>query len=236
LFDVQAALDAAVKLLPKLPCTLFMTALALAGGLALGLILAVVRIRRVPVLAQAVVAYVSFMRCTPTLVQLFLIFYCLPLLVKPAGIDIEHWSSFTYAVIALGLHSAAVLSEVLRAAYLSVPETQFEAASSIGMTYAQTLRRIVIPQALRIALPNLGNNAISLFKETSLAFSIGVVDLMGQAQIIINRNYGIAIVEVYAVVSLIYWACSWLLGRFIDHLNLRWAAKYSLLAGKASHT
>lgn len=234
MIDFQIVADAFFDLLPKLPLTLLLTVLALLGGLVLGLALALVRIFKVPVLSHLVVVYVSFMRCTPTLVQLFLIFYGLPKLVLVVtGIDIQYWSSLTFAVIAFGLHCAAVMSEVFRSAYLAVPKAQFEAASSVGMTYLQSLRRIIVPQMNRIALPNIGNHSITLFKESSLAFTIGLVDLMGQAQILIERNYGITILETYLAVSAIYWFCSMLLGRFIAYMNGRSARKYKIMAGKA---
>lgn len=233
MIDLQVALDAASKILPKLPLTLLLTILTLILGATLGLVLAIIRIKKIPGLSHLAVLYISFMRCTPTIVQLFLIFYGLPLLFKLVYIDIQGWSAFTFAVIAFGLHSAAVLAEIIRSAYLAVPDSQHEAAKAIGMTYTQSLRRIIIPQMFRISLPNLGNNVVSTFKETSLAFSIGVVDIMGQSQVLIERSYGITIVEVYVVVSIIYWFCSMILGRLIAWYNARTNAKYNSVAGKA---
>lgn len=234
MIDFQMFTEAFLDLLPKLPLTLLLTVLALTGGILLGLILALIRIFRIPVLSQIVVVFVSFMRCTPTLVQLFLIFYGLPKLVFVVfGIDIQYWSSLTFAVIAFGLHCSAAMSEVYRSAYLAVPKLQFEAAYSVGMTYIQALRRIILPQMNRVALPNIGNHSITLFKESSLAFTIGLVDLMGQAQILIERSYGITILETYLAVSVIYWFCSMLLGRLIHAMNQRAARKYTIMAGKA---
>lgn len=233
MIDIQVVLDAAAKILPQLPLTLLLTLLTLIVGAALGLVLAIIRIKKIRGLSQLAVLYISFMRCTPTIVQLFLIFYGLPLLFKLIHIDIQGWSAFTFAVIALGLHSAASLAEIIRSAYLAVPDSQHEAAKAVGMTYAQSLRRIIIPQMFRISLPNLGNNIISTFKETSLAFSIGVVDIMGQSQILIERSYGITVIEVYVVVSLIYWLCCMVLGRLIAWYNTQANAKYSSVAGKA---
>ncbi|GAA3402446.1 amino acid ABC transporter permease [Paenibacillus hodogayensis] len=202
-----------LKLADKLPATLFMMIVALAGGLLLGLLLAIVRIRRYPVLSALATLYLSFMRCTPTLVQLFLVFYGLPQLVLLFGMDINGWSNMSFAIITFALHAAAVLSEVIRSAYLAVGRSQQEAAYSVGMSAFQTLRRIVLPQAFGIALPNLANNAISLLKETSLAFSIGVIDVMGQAELIVGNNYGIGIVSIYITISVMYWIVSMMIGR-----------------------
>ncbi|MBW4082297.1 amino acid ABC transporter permease [Paenibacillus sp. S150] len=233
MINLAEVIDAFWKLLPKLPLTLSFTALALAGGIVLGFILALIRIFRIPVLSQLIVAYVSFMRCTPGILQLFLIFYGLPQLLRQAGIDINSWSNFTFAVIAFGLHCGAVMSEVIRSAYLAVPASQHEAASAVGMSYFQALRRIIVPQMLRIAIPVIGNNAITIFKESSLVFTVGVVDLMGQAQILTQRRYGVTLIETYLAVSFIYWFCSMLLGRLLAFYQNRSERKYKIMARKA---
>jgi len=233
LIDLAEVINAFWKLLPKLPLTLSFTVLALAGGILLGFVLALIRIFRIPVLSQLIVVYVSFMRCTPGILQLFLIFYGLPQLLQQAGIDINSWSNFTFAVIAFGLHCGAVMSEVIRSAYLAVPASQHEAASAVGMSYFQALRRIIIPQMLRIAIPVIGNNAITIFKESSLVFTVGVVDLMGQAQILTQRRYGVTLIETYLAVSFIYWFCSMLLGRLLALYQNRSERKYKIMARKA---
>lgn len=219
--DFQEFLSVASKILPNLPVTLLMVFLALFGGLILGLVLAIVRIRNKPISTTFATAFISFMRCTPTLVQLFLVFYGLPQLFAMFGADINDWTPFTFAIIALALHSSATLSEVIRSAYLSVQEGQFEACLSVGMTYFQSLRRIILPQAYSIAIPNLGNSFIVLFKETSLAFSIGVVDIMGKAEVLIKLSYGINIIEVYVFISILYWVCSVILSRLIKLMDER---------------
>lgn len=233
MIDLAEVINAFWKLLPKLPLTLSFTVLALAGGILLGFVLALIRIFRIPVLSQLIVVYVSFMRCTPGILQLFLIFYGLPQLLQQAGIDINSWSNFTFAVIAFGLHCGAVMSEVIRSAYLAVPASQHEAASAVGMSYFQALRRIIIPQMLRIAIPVIGNNAITIFKESSLVFTVGVVDLMGQAQILTQRRYGVTLIETYLAVSFIYWFCSMLLGRLLALYQNRSERKYKIMARKA---
>ncbi|WP_135546373.1 amino acid ABC transporter permease [Paenibacillus cymbidii] len=233
MINVTELVNAFWKLLPKLPLTLSFTVLTLIGGISLGFVLALARIFRIPVLSQAIVAYISFMRCTPGIVQLFLIFYGLPKLLPLIGIDVSSWSNFTFAVISFALHCGAVLSEVIRSAYLAVPASQHEAASAIGMSYTQALRRILIPQMLSIAIPIVGNNAITIFKESSLVFTVGVIDLMGQAQIMIQRRHGITLLETYLAVSFIYWFCAMLFGRLLAYYQRRNEQKYKLMARKA---
>ncbi|TBL70908.1 amino acid ABC transporter permease [Paenibacillus thalictri] len=234
MIDFAKVVQLFIDLLPQLPVTLLLTILSLLGGLVLGLVLALVRIYRVPVLSQLVVVYVSFMRSTPMLVQLFLIFYGLPKIIQViTGYDIQYWSSLTFSVLAFSLHCAAAMSEVYRSAYLAVPKAQLEAGYAVGMTYFQTLRRILLPQMMRVALPNIGNHSITLFKESTIAFTIGLVDVMGQAQILIERSYGIFLLETYLAVSVIYWFCSMLMGRFVAYMNARYAKRYKIMAGKA---
>ncbi|MGE7665237.1 amino acid ABC transporter permease [Ureibacillus composti] len=223
-------LGALETIIPKLPITIGMMMLALLGGLIVGTILAIIRIRQKPISNVLATIYISFMRCTPTIVQLFLVFYGLPLFFELMGIDINGWSKFIFAVLALGLHSTAVIAEIMRAAYLSVPAGQFEAAEAVGMTKLQMLRHIVLPQATHIAMPNLGNEAISLLKETSLAFSIGVVDIMGSAQILVNNNYGMNVVEVYVVISILYWLLSIVVGRIVEWSRRRSQNRYRRMA------
>ncbi|MBW7454912.1 amino acid ABC transporter permease [Paenibacillus sepulcri] len=192
----------------KLPITLAMLLLSTLFGLLLGLGIAVVRIQKKPVLYTVATFYLSFMRCTPTLVQLFLVYYGLPAVLQLIGIDVNGWDRFIFVIVTFSLHSAAFFSEVIRSAYLAVGVAQQEAAYSVGMTYFQTLRRIILPQAFGIGLPNFCNDLIGILKETSLAFSIGIVDIMGQAQIIIGNSNGLNVVQVYIVISIVYWILS----------------------------
>lgn len=124
-----------------------------------------------------------------------------------------------FVLISLSLHNAAYLSEVVRSAYLAVGEDQFEAAYSVGMTYTQALWRVVLPQAFVLSLPNLGNNIIELLKDTSLAFTIGIIDIMGQVRIILGNNHGIGMFEIYVVISLIYWGTCILIEMVISTLE-----------------
>ncbi|MEK4030624.1 MULTISPECIES: amino acid ABC transporter permease [Bacillaceae] len=206
--SLQDWIDLFTKVLDKLPLTLFMMGVSLIFALILGVLIAIIRIQKQPVLYQIATFYLSFTRCTPLLVQLFLIYFGLPQLLLVFNIDINSWDRLIFVILAFSLHTAAYLSEVIRSAYLAVGEAQLEAAYSVGMSYSQALRRIILPQAFVIALPNLGNNIIELLKDTSLAFTIGIIDIMGQVRIILGNNHGMGMFEVYIVISLVYWgAC-----------------------------
>lgn len=214
----------------RLPVTLTMLVLSLLFGLLLGLVLALARIHKRPIPYALATFYLSFMRCTPTIVQLFLVYYGLPQLLRLFGINVNDWDVMIFAVITFSLHSAAYFSEVIRSAYLAVGQGQLEAAYSIGMGYGQAIRRILLPQAFGIAIPPLGNNVISLLKETSLAFSIGIVDIMGKAQIIIGNNYGINIFRVYIAVAAFYWVLSMLIETIFGRLEKRYKKGHVSLA------
>ncbi|GAB1796614.1 amino acid ABC transporter permease [Priestia megaterium] len=207
------------QVVDKLPLTLFMLGLSLLFSLLLGFVIALIRIQKKPVLSKMATIYLSFMRCTPLLVQLFLVYFGLPQLLLLVHIDINSWSRITFLVIAFSLHTAAPLSEVIRSAYLSIDKGQFEAAYSIGMNYFQSLRRIILPQAFVAALPNLGNAAISLLKDTALAFSIGIIDIMGQVRLILGNNYGIGMFEIYVTISLVYWSMCIVIEIIVSYLE-----------------
>lgn len=189
------------SILTALPMTVYLLVYSLVLGLAIGLLLAVAQLRGGRVLAAIAHGYISLMRGVPSLVLIFLLFMGLPQLV-PA---LAKLPKSTFIVVAMTLISSANLGEMMRSSYLAVEHGQTEAALSVGMTEAQALRRIVLPQAIAIAVPNLGNNVISIFKETALAFSIGTLDLMGRAQTISQASYGASRLEVYLAVAAIYW-------------------------------
>ncbi|MET3684684.1 L-cystine transport system permease protein [Priestia megaterium] len=207
------------QVVDKLPLTLFMLGLSLLFSLLLGFVIALIRIQKKPAFSKIATIYLSFMRCTPLLVQLFLVYFGLPQLLLLVHIDINSWSRITFLVIAFSLHTAAPLSEVIRSAYLSIDKGQFEAAYSIGMNYFQTLRRIILPQAFVAALPNLGNATISLLKDTALAFTIGIIDIMGQVRLILGNNYGIGMFEIYVTISLVYWSMCIVIEIIVSYLE-----------------
>ena len=186
-------------ILGYVPLTLGMALVAMAAALVLAALLAIVRVLRLPVFDSVVAVFISFFRGTPLLVQLFLFYYGLPQLL-PALTSID---GITAAVIGLTLHFSAYMAESIRGAILGVDRSQWEAAQSVGMTQGQLLRRIVLPQASRVAAPTLMNYFIDLIKSTSLAFTLGVTEMMGAAQKEAAGSF--LYLEAFLVVAVIYW-------------------------------
>jgi len=151
-------------------------------GLVLAVVVALVRVWKIPVLNQIAIFYVWVIRGTPLLVQLFIIFYGLPSI----GIKFD---PFPAAVIAFTLNMGAYNSEIVRAAIQSISKGQWEAAYSLGMTRVQALRRIILPQAARVSVPPLSNSFISLVKDTSLAYTVTVVELFQVARQVTSTTY-----------------------------------------------
>ena len=168
-------------LLPGLQVTIPLTLISFCIGLLIALITAVIRIANVKVLSQIARFYVWVIRGTPLLVQLFIIFYGLPKL----GLLLD---AFPAAIVAFSLNVGAYTSETMRAAITAVPRGQIEAGYTVGMSYLQILRRIVLPQAFRIAFPPLFNELVSLTKDTSLAASITLSEMFRAAQKIAART------------------------------------------------
>jgi cystine transport system permease protein len=178
----------------------------------LGFVLALMRLSQQPALQRTAAAYVSFIRGTPLLVQLFLIYYGL----AQFGLRIDPIPS---ALIGFSLNIGGYTSEIFRGAIAAIDRGQWEAAFSIGMTPAQAMRRVIVPQAARIALPPLGNSFISLVKDTSLAATIQVPELFRQAQLITARTY--EVFTMYLAAAFIYWVLSSAFAWFIDGLERR---------------
>jgi len=188
-----------------LPVTLLITFSAFAAGTLFACLFTVARVRNIKILAGLSGGLISFLRGTPLLVQIFLSYYGLPAVMKLAGIDISGFNIILFPVAAMALNCSAFLSEIMRSAYLGVNKGQIEAAYSVGMNSLQMFWRILFPQAFKIALPNLGNFIIDLLKDTSMVFSIGIVDIMGQARNLSAASYGIYQLQSFLAVSLLYW-------------------------------
>lgn len=198
--DIGYMWDLAPIIASYIPLTLFMAVISMIIALLLAAVLAVIRVMKIPVLDWVVAVFISFFRGTPLLVQLFLFYYGLPQLL-PALTNIN---GVTAAIIGLTLHFSAYMAESIRGAILGVDRSQWEAAQAIGMTQGQLLRRIVLPQAARTAAPTLMNYFIDMIKSTSLAFTLGVTEMMGAAQKEAAGSF--LYLEAFLVVALIYWA------------------------------
>jgi putative amino-acid transport system permease protein len=189
----------------------------MALALVLASLLAVIRVLRIPGLDQVTRLFISFFRGTPLLVQLFLFYYGLPQVVSfMTAID-----GVTAAIAGITLHFAAYMAESIRAAIIGIDRSQWDAAKSIGMTMSQMLRRIILPQASRVAAPTLVNYFIDIIKSTSLAFTLGVTELMGAAQKEAASSF--LYFEAFILVAIIYWviveALSYLQQGIERHLN-----------------
>jgi L-cystine transport system permease protein len=182
--------------------TLPLTAVSFTLGLALALVVALMRLSGRRLVSAVARAYVSVIRGTPLLLQLFIIFFGLPSL----GITLDPWPS---AIIGLSLNVGAYASEAVRGAILAVPRGQWEAAMTVGMGRVTTLRRVVLPQAARIAVPSLSNTLISLVKDTSLVSVVLVTELLRQAQIIAGQTF--EYFTLYSVAAVYYWVVCFLL-------------------------
>ncbi|TWT27590.1 amino acid ABC transporter permease [Planomicrobium sp. CPCC 101110] len=176
--------------------TIPLTVITFILGLVLAVITALARISTIKIFQVIARVYVSVIRGTPLLVQLFILFYGLPSI----GVVID---PFPAAVLGFSLNVGAYASEVIRASILSIPKGQWEAANTIGMTYTQALRRVILPQAARVSIPPLSNTFISLVKDTSLASLILVTEMFRIAQQIAATNYEFLLL--YGQAALIYW-------------------------------
>lgn len=221
IFDATFMISVVPEMLRYLPITLILTIISSGLGLLVGFSIALLRYFHVKGTIVLVKTYTSFIRGTPTMVQLLLVYYGTPILLRiineKAGtnISVNGIPPLVFAAIAFSLNIGAYMSEIIRSALLAVDPGQLEASYSIGMSTTQAMRRIVIPQAFVIALPSLGNSFISMLKETSLVFNISVVEIMAQARIIGSRSF--RFFEVYIVVSIIYWCCCILFERILAY-------------------
>lgn len=200
IFDPVLAIESLPYVLQGIGYTMLISLGSMAIGLVISFFLALGRMSNNPLLQLPSRLYISFMRGVPILVLLFLLYFGFPLI----GIE---FSAIHAAIIGFSLNSAAYMAEINRAALLAVDDGQWEAARSLGMTYWQTMRRIVLPQGVKIALPSLVNVLLDLIKSSSLAAMITVPELFQKAKIVGGRE--LDYMTMYIVVALIYWAiCS----------------------------
>lgn len=190
---------------------LLLFAVAWISGFMLALVVVSIRQSKVRVLEAIAAAFVGYHRNVPGLVQIFIWYFGVPQ-VLPASW--QAWinaqgSEFILAWIALALNAAAYMSEDLRSGIRSLPPTQLEAARALGMTFVQAMRMVVLPQALRVSLPPLVNQSLGLFKSTSLAMAIGLAEMTYAAHQVENESF--KTFEAFAVASIFYWTCSFLI-------------------------
>lgn len=198
--------------------TIQIASLGIVGALILGFVVALFRISPVPPLRWSAIAYVEFFRNTPLLVQLFFLFFGLPLL----GIRLFQDTFvliFWLSIIGMSLYHGAYTAEVIRGGLLGVDKGQIEAARSLGLSHGQMLRFVQVPQAVRSVIPPLGNIGIALVKNTSLAATIGVFEVIQTAQVVESRTFRAA--EAYTAAAMLYLLLTLPLAAVVNNLERR---------------
>ena len=208
MFDISFLFKTFFLIWKAVPTTLLITVVSLAIGGILGFFIALARVNKIKVLSQIGRAYVSIIRGTPVVLQILVIYSVVPsllnVILKASGssVNIFDLNPIIYAFIVFSLNMAGTLSEVFRSALLTVNKGQLEAGLTTGLTLSQTYKRIIIPQALTAAIPNLCNATVGLIKNTSLAFMMTVKDITAVAKI--EASYGYNYIEAYLDIFVIY--------------------------------
>ena len=214
-FDFSLIWNSLPLLLAGAGVTIEITAIAVGLGFVFGLITSVCRLSGVKILNILAVCYVNIIRGTPLLVQIFLIYFALPMIIG------ERINPFVAAVAACSVNSGAYVAEIFRAGIQSVDKGQMEAGRSLGLSWMQTMRYIILPQAFKHVIPPLGNEFISMTKETSLVSVIGFEELTRRGQLIIAKTYGSF--EIWLTVAFIYLVMTFTIAQLVSYLKRRFA-------------
>ena len=197
--------------------TIQITAISVGLGLIIGMFVGIARICNIKVLRALAAIYIDFLRGTPLLVQIFLIYFALPIVVG------QRVDPFVAAITACGINSGAYIAEIFRAGIQAIDAGQMEAGRSLGMSWVQTMRYIIVPQAFKNIIPPLGNEFIALLKDSSLVSVIGFEELTRRGQLIIARTYGS--LEIWITVALIYLVMTLTISRLVSYMEKRLAKK-----------
>jgi amine acid ABC transporter, permease protein, 3-TM region, His/Glu/Gln/Arg/opine family len=228
-FNLEKVVHYLIKIIPFVSVTIIYVLAALLIGIVFGFFFAAAKLGKNKVLKFLAYAYTAILRSIPSIVLIFLVYYGVPEIVKRIShTDISRANRLIFIVITLGLYSIASVSEIMRSSYQAINKGQYEAAISNGMSELQSFRRIVLPQAFLVAIPNLGNTIISLMKEGSLGFTIGLVDIMGRATLLNAETYSNNILEIYFSLAAIYWGMSVALERLFSYLEHRFSITYRI--------
>lgn len=214
-FDLMA--ESFPLLLAGAAITVEITAISVGMGLLIGCLLGIARLCQVKPLRYLANIYVDFIRGTPLLVQIFLVYFALP------GIIGERVDPFFAAIAACSINSGAYIAEIFRAGIQSIDKGQMEAGRSLGMSWAQTMRYIIMPQAFKRIIPPLGNEFIAMLKDSSLVSVIGFEELTRRGQLIIARTY--ASFEIWMAVAIIYLVMTFAVARLVGMLERRYDKK-----------
>lgn len=193
--------------------TIQITAISVGLGLIIGMFVGIARISHIKPLRALAAVYIDFLRGTPLLVQIFLIYFALPVVLG------QRVDPFLAAITACGINSGAYIAEIFRAGIQAIDNGQMEAGRSLGMSWIQTMRYIIIPQAFKNIVPPLGNEFIALLKDSSLVSVIGFEELTRRGQLIIARTYGS--LEIWICVAIIYLVMTLTISRLVAYLEKR---------------
>ena len=213
-FNFDLVVNSFPLLLVGAGVTIKITALSVALGVVIGLFVGIARISRIKLLRVLAAIYVDFFRGTPLLVQIFLVYFALPVITG------QRVDPFVAAIGSCGINSGAYVAEIFRAGIESIDKGQMEAGRSLGMTWVQTMRYIIVPQAFKRVIPPLGNEFIALLKDSSLVSVIGFEELTRRGQLIIAKTYGS--LEIWLSVAVIYLAMTLTISRFVAYLERRY--------------
>lgn len=209
-FDISFMITALKEAIKYIPITLVLAAIPLIIGSIIGTVIAVIRIYDVKVLSKLVQIFVVIIRGIPLVLILYIVYFEVPKWFDTIAAKFN-WSIHSkdinviyIAIVAISISAIANISETIRAGLISVGKGQFEAAYSVGLTRSQTLRRIIIPQALPVIIPSLCSNFIGLIKGSSIAYLVAIVDIMNGALITATANY--KFLEAYIAAAIVYWA------------------------------
>lgn len=218
-FDATYIWESIPMLIPFLKVTFMVAGLSVLFGTLLGFILAGAKMGKNKFARKIANIYITVLRCTPSIVLLFLVYYGIPAIGRNFGLYLNDIDTAIFVVITFTLQFAAIMSEMIRSAYQSIDKGQFEAAVSVGLSNAQAYRRIIFPQAFVVALPNFGNGLLALLQEGALAYTIGLIDVVGKANLIIAGNFNSHTLEIFLALAIIYWVLSILIEHFFLKLE-----------------
>lgn len=209
------------RVFKAMPVTLQITIGSTIIGTLVGLFISLVRIEKIPVLSQFLNVICSFFKGTSILIQLFIVYFGLPILLEALSFENTQVDRMVAVFIAYGLNLGAFLADTFQSAIEAVPQSQFEAARSLGYSRWQTYSNFIIPQSVRIALPDFGTKIITLLQETAVAFSIGILDMMGIVKSLsVMRSSQL---EGYVAATIIFLILSGLLHIFFEYMTKKFS-------------
>ena len=220
-FSWERLLNVIPKLNKYLPVTFEVVIIAIILGTIFGLLVAAIRLYKVPVLSQFFHWYTIIIRSVPFIVLIFLVYYYVPFLAyKLFGADVSSWSKIVFVEIAFALNEAAFMGEIFRGAFESVPKLQSEAAYTVGLTKFQTFRRILFPQAVKVAIPLYGTNIVWIFASSSVTYMFGIMDFLGRTKTIAASTGHV--LEAYVYVAFIYALISIAVGYLFKYIDKKY--------------